>query len=116
VSKPILMKKGDRLPSLVYELGLERQDLTLPDSVAFRFEPVGNAGAVLGGACTIIGLVTGSDGYAKVKVQYDWAVNDTATVGKYVAEFVATYTGKEMTFPNGQPQYLDMTIWEDVSA
>jgi hypothetical protein len=118
VSEPIYMKKGDRLPSLVYELGLKNQNLTAPASVVFKFEPIGNTNplSILGGACTIIGVVPGSDGYDKVKVQYDWAVGDTDVIGRYHAEFVANYAGKEITFPNGNPKYLDLTIVDDVTA
>jgi hypothetical protein len=111
----IYMKKGDRLPALYYVLELAGTVLGTPDSVAFKFEPEAG-GAVTSGAAAVESVSAG-----KVYVRYDWGAADTATAGRYRAEFVATYAGgKEITFPNGDgaaggPQYLTLIISDDVS-
>ena len=111
-NQTIYMKKGDRLPSLYYWLE-GPEPLTAPDSVSFKFEPAAG-GSVTSGAATVLGVVGG-----RVQVRYDWGASDTTTAGTFRCEFVAVYSGKDMTFPNGDgiasPQYLTMIISDDVS-
>lgn len=104
----IAIKKGDRLPSVYYQLVGPTGVMDLTGyTVAFAFELVGVTGSPLGGACTIEDAATGL-------VRYDWGVGDTATVGTYYAEFVATSPdSKEMSFPNNK--YLKLVVYEDVS-
>lgn len=110
----IYMKKGDRLPDLLYWLEGPEPLTALPSAVSFKFEPSAG-GAVTSGTADIIELTGG-----RVKVRYQWGASDTATIGTFRAEFVATFSGKEMTFPNGDganggPQYLVLVISDDVS-
>src|SRR5688572_11024596 len=107
------MKKGDRLPSVFYWLSAP-EALTTPDSVTFKFEPEAG-GTVISGSATVVELSGG-----RVKVRYDWGASDTAAAGRFNAEFVAVFGGKDMTFPNGDgrdggAQYLILVISEDVS-
>lgn len=110
----IVMKKGDRLPSVLYTcLPPEGTDISAAASAAFKFQPIAG-GAVTSGACVI--LSASRDALA---LRYDWGVADTATAGDYKAEFVVTLGGKELTFPNDDPggnsPFFSLRIWADVA-
>lgn len=106
----IVMKLGDRLPSIEYVLvGTTGPiDLSQASGVSFNFELASQTGTVKGGACVIVDASGG-------KVRYDWAAVDTDTVGVYNAEFVANFAGKEMTFPVESPKFLELEVEDDVS-
>lgn len=104
----IYMKVGDRLPSITYVLvGPEGvMDLSTASGVVFKFELADGSGSPISGSCTIESESLG-------RVRYDWGASDTATAGTYNAEFVATFSGKEMTFPNDN--YLRLIVKADVA-
>ena len=110
----IYMKKGDRLPSITYILRSATgiQDLSAASGVVFKFELADGSGSPISGNCAIEDTTAG-------RVRYDWGASDTATAGIYNAEFVATFSGREMTFPNGDgrqfPQFLKLVIADDVA-
>lgn len=104
----IWMKKGDRLPSITYVLvGPEGiVDLSSASGVVFKFELADGSGSPISGSCVVEDEGGG-------RVRYDWGASDTAAAGAYNAEFVATFGGKEMTFPSNK--FLKLTVYEDVS-
>jgi hypothetical protein len=85
--------KGDRLPSLEFQLfnGSSPVDLSAASAVVFTMRHQ-RTGHVVTGPLTMVNSVTG-------RVRYDWAAGDTDVAGAYTPRAVATFGGLLMTFP-----------------
>lgn len=89
------IRKGDRLPAIEAELLRRGQvaDLTLASSVQLIYRPEAG-GAVVTRTAQIVNAKLGT-------VKYDWAAEDTATVGIFLAYFQVTWPGTVLeSFPN----------------
>jgi hypothetical protein len=64
-------------------------------TVVCRFQDQGRANAAISGAV----VVTNDPAGIPAVCTYNWGVSDTAVPALYDAEFVATKTGAQMTFP-----------------
>lgn len=98
------IKTGDLEPPIECQLfdgaGVAA-DLTA--AVAVRFLV---AGITLAGTASFIDKATG-------KVRYTWSGSDTATAGRYNAEWEIEWSGgRKQTFPSAQ--YIKLVIWEDL--
>lgn len=104
------IKQGDLLPELqaVLSDAAGPVDLSAASGVRFRMRAARASADLIDADATIDQAGDGSDG-SKGKVRYTWAAGDTATPGTYRAEFVATFTGKELTFPNGTSVFITVT-------
>lgn len=101
------IKRGDLLPAMTSTLESApgaAQDLT-GATVVFRFQPAAG-GTVRSFACVITDVATG-------RVQYNWQVGDTDFPGPYIGEFVATFAGKEISYPS--VGFLNILISPDVA-
>lgn len=110
----IVMKRGDRLPSILFTcVPPPGTDISGATAAQFAFQAIAG-GTVKGGAAVIVSSLADA-----LVVRYDWAAGDTDTAGDFNAEFVVTIGGKEMTFPNDDPSgrapFLSLRIWADVS-
>ncbi len=105
----IRMKKGDRLPSVATNLKNPDGSFTnlTGATVVFRYQlDTTPPGTVTSITCVIDDPIAGA-------IHIDWGVTDTAVAGTYRAEFVATISGKDETFPT--EGFLVFIIEPDVS-
>lgn len=103
----ISLAVGDRQPPFVRtwvdEDGNE-VDLT-GYTVTFSMQDQGRANAAITGAVTITNTPVG----VPAVMTYDWGVTDTAVPALYDAEFVATKSGGQMTWPQQRGERPDGT-------
>lgn len=90
----VFMKQGDRLPALRMQLtDSNGAAINLTGAtVAFRMRSSSGTNVTLTGEATVVSAATG-------EVQFAWGDGDTDTVGSYVAEWVADYSGSTLTVP-----------------
>lgn len=97
-----VITQGDRLPyltALLLQPDGTAQSLTGVSGVKFHMRPQGGA-VLINAAASILDAPNG-------KVQYQWGVSDTATVGTYEYEFEVNFGGGvTMTFPNSGKRRL----------
>jgi hypothetical protein len=78
-------------------------------TVRFRMAPIAGGATVVDEAATIVGDGTGG------QVTYTFAAADSATAGRYLAEWQVTFSGGAIqTFPNGG--YEDVLVTPDIPA
>lgn len=103
----ITLKRGDRNPSL--EATLQQATgapIPLHGVTQVKFLMKDENTLKIDSPVTIIDAARGL-------VKYDWAAEDTDTVGNYQAEFEITFSdGKKMTVPNNG--YIVVVILEDL--
>ena len=112
------IKRGDTLPAFTRVLKFSDgtvQDLTDATSVIFIYRPVDGDGPDLSATavsrtCTINAPATdGSVTWAPIAA-------DTATVGRFYAEFEVTFSsGDVLTFPNSKDTYILYCVVQDVA-
>ena len=100
----VFMKQNDTNPSLNATLEQDSIPVDLSDeSVTVKF----HMGDVVDAAAVVVDGVSGI-------VRYDWKAVDTATAGRFSAEFEVTYAdGSIGTFPNNE--YLIVVITKDLA-
>ena len=103
------VKQNDTSPTL--DATLKDADDAAVDltgaSVRFHMRKVGKGTAVVDGAATITGALTG-------QVRYAWSGSDTASIGTYNGEFEVTYSdGTIETFPNNG--FISIEITDDLA-
>lgn len=99
------LKRNDTSRSLWYELFPSDTDL-VGASVVFSMRSEAGLQIISRAPATIIST-------SPPVVGYDWEPEDTATAGKFVAEFEVTYAGGAVeTFPNWTN--IGITIMEDL--
>jgi hypothetical protein len=74
-----------------------------------------NADGSLGVAVRRSATLVSSDGVSAI-VEYQFVAGDTATAGRFRAEWEVTYSGGAGpdTFPTGKPKYFYIEVQEDV--
>ena len=96
------IKQNDTKPSLSVQLLSDGSAVDLTGAMV-KF----HMGTIIDAAATIVNAATGN-------VKYNWAVGDTATAGKFNAEFEVTFSdGTVETFPNDG--YLLINIMEELA-
>lgn len=109
MARKFQIKRNDLDPSIAYELTPRSVDLT-GATVVFNMKDSMDAIKVNRGAGSIV-TATGTP-----TVKYDWASGDTDTIGTYYGEFEVTYaSGKPGTFPNGEDDFIEIVIGEDIA-
>lgn len=96
------VKKGDRTPTpaTLYKDG-SVVDLSAATSVTFRFRIAGSGEVPVVAPCAVTGATTG-------KVEIQWGVGHTDTMGKYVGEFVVTMPSGVQLYPSEGFQLLEI--------
>ena len=81
--------------------------LLFQDEISFSLPKIGDGTAVVGGAATVAGALTG-------KVRYAWSGSDPASSGALSGEFKVTYSDRAVqTFPiNG---VISIEITDDLA-
>ena len=99
------IKQGDRLP--VLDATLQNRsgtpiDLTTAVSVTFRMWQRGATSFAVNAAATIVVAANGT-------VRYSWGASDTLVIGRYLAEFVITFSGsRNQTTPTAGTFFVNV--------
>lgn len=99
----IVIRAGDRLPTLVRTLEVGGAVVDLTTATAVTFVVSGSTGTVITGPCTITDALNGI-------VSYAWSANDALVpAGFYAAKYVATFPGGTLTVPDDGYLVLEIT-------
>ena len=108
--QPIIMKQGDRLPSLAVTAittSGAAYDLT-GGSVVFNMRSTTDGTVKISRSAAV--LVSGPNG----QVRYDWASGDLDTVGSYEAEFEVTLSGsRKLSIPSAG--FIPIRVLDDIA-
>lgn len=109
MSRPFVIKQGDRLPTIQAALidgnGVV-VDLTNADSVKFLMRDRYTGTVKVNAEGSFVSPLTGG------KVEYTWVLGDTDTVSDYECEWEVTDNGKKQTYPASG--YLYVIVQDDI--
>jgi len=114
MSNDLILKQGDQKPEVEVQLlqadgngGTQPVDLSGANVKFYAVNPATNELLIDGEDVTIIDAANG-------EVQYQWTSGDTDQSGRWLGEFVATYSDGDLTFPN--TGFIDVIINQDAQG
>lgn len=110
------VKRGDTLPALRRILKFDNgnvQDLSTATAVNFIYSATDGGSPEQSGQVVRTANIVNSPGTDGL-VEWTPIAADTAVVGRFLGEFEVLFGADRLTFPNGEGQYIQFVVGQDV--